>query len=211
MLVEIYSDIVCPWCYIGQHQFARALADSPHRDSLEVSWRAYQLDPRARNEPTPVADAYARKFGGEERAAAVIARIASAAADVGLEIRLDRALRVNTFDAHRVVWMAEGTDRQWAIERRLLEAYLVEGRNVADEGTLVELAESVGFDPARVERGLRAGEGAEEVRAELRGAADRDVMAVPTFFFAGSVGVPGAQDPETFGRIIDRAVSRLSG
>ncbi len=211
MLVEIYSDIVCPWCYIGQHQFARALAASAHRDSLEVAWRAYQLDPRARNEPTPVADAYARKFGGEEQGAAVIARITDAAAEVGLEIRLDRALRVNTFDAHRVVWMAANAEQQWAIERRLLEAYLVEGRNVADETTLVGLAESVGFDAVRVERGLRAGEGVDEVRDELRSAADRDVMAVPTFFFASSVGIPGAQDPETFGRIIDRAVSRLSG
>ena len=211
MLVEIYSDIVCPWCYIGQHQFARALADSPHRDSLEVAWRAYQLDPRARNEPTPVPAAYARKFGGEEQAAAVIARIAGAAAAVGLEIRLDRALRVNTFDAHRVVWMAADADQQWAIERRLLEAYLVEGRNVADERTLVELAESVGYEPVRVEQGLRTGEGTDEIRAELAGAADRDVMAVPTFFFASTVGIPGAQDPETFGKIIDRAVTRLSG
>lgn len=209
MLVEIYSDIVCPWCYIGQHQFASALRSSPHADEIEVTWRAFQLDPRARTEPTSVFDAYAKKFGGDDAAAAVISRISGVAADAGLELRLDRALRVNTFDAHRLVWMAASGPTQWALERRLMEAYLVDGRNVADHPTLVELGESVGMDPRGIERLLASTEGTDEVRAELRAATDRDVLGVPTFFFASSVGIPGAQDPETFARIIDRAVSRL--
>ena len=212
MLVEIYSDVICPWCYIGQHQFGEALARTPHATGIQVAWRAYQLDPRARREPMPVWDAYVRKFGGEERAAAVFARLTSAAAGVGLELRLDRALRVNTFDAHRLVWFAgDATDRQWDLEQRLMEAYFVEGRNVADHATLVELAETVGFDPTEVETFLAGRDGVAEVRAELEGAEARDVLAVPTFFFASQVGVPGAQDPDTFVRIIDRAVSRLSG
>jgi predicted DsbA family dithiol-disulfide isomerase len=209
VLVEIYSDIVCPWCYIGQHQFGVALERSPHAGELEVAFRAFQLDPRARTEPTPVWDAYVRKSGGEDAAAAVIGRITGAAAAVGLELRLDRALRVNTFDAHRLVWLAHG-ERQWDVERRLLEAYLVEGRNVADRATLVAIAEAAGFDPAEVEAELAAGAGVAEVREELASAPDRDVLAVPTFFFASQVGVPGAQDPETFVRIIDRAVTRLA-
>jgi predicted DsbA family dithiol-disulfide isomerase len=139
VLVEIYSDIVCPWCYIGLHQFGTAIERSPHAGTLEVEFRAYQLDPRARNEPTPVWDAYVRKFGGEDAAAAVIGRITGAAAAVGLDLRLDRALRVNTFDAHRLVWLAGSGARQWDVERRLLEAYLVEGRNVADRTTLVAI------------------------------------------------------------------------
>lgn len=211
MLVEIYSDVICPWCYIGQHQFAEALGRSPHREEIRVAWRAYQLDPRARSEPTRVWDAYVRKFGGEQRAAAVIDRITGAAAGVGLELRLDRALRVNTFDAHRIVWLAgDGTERQWDLERRLMEAYFVEGRNVADRPTLVELAEAVGLESSEVERFLAGTGGVAEVRAELEGAAERDVLAVPTFFFASQVGVPGAQEPDTFVRIIDRAMSRLS-
>jgi predicted DsbA family dithiol-disulfide isomerase len=210
VLVEIYSDIVCPWCYIGQHQFGVALERSEHAAELEVEFRAFQLDPRARTEPTPVRDAYVRKFGSEDAAAAVIARITGAAAAVGLELRLDRALRVNTFDAHRLVWMAGSGARQWDVERRLLEAYLVEGRNVADRPTLVAIAEAAGLDPAAVERALADGTGAAEVRAELESAPDRDVLAVPTFFLAGRVGVPGAQDPDTFVRVIDRAVERLT-
>ncbi len=210
MLVEIYSDIVCPWCYIGLHQFGLALEQTPHAGQLEIEFRAFQLDPRARTEPTPVWDAYVRKFGGEDQAAAVIGRITGAAAGVGLELRLDRALRVNTFDAHRLVWLAGGGSQQWAVERALLEAYLVEGRNVADRPTLVAIGEECGLDPTAVETFLAGGGGVAEVQAELASAPDRDVLGVPTFFLASQVGIPGAQDPDTFVRVIDRAVTRLA-
>jgi predicted DsbA family dithiol-disulfide isomerase len=211
VLVEIYSDIVCPWCYIGQHQLAAALARSEHAGAVTVGWRAFQLDPRARTEPTPVWDAYVRKFGGEDAAAAVIGRITGAAAAVGLELRLDRALRVNTFDAHRLVWSAGVGPRQWELERRLMEAYLVEGRNVADRPTLVAIAEESGLDPTAAEALLAGRAGTDEVRAELASAIDRDVLGVPTFFFGSPVGIPGAQDPDTFLRVIDRAFERLAG
>ncbi|MGZ4675447.1 MAG: DsbA family oxidoreductase [Acidimicrobiia bacterium] len=210
MLVEIYSDVVCPWCYIGQHQFRIALERSPHAPAIEVGWRAFQLDPRAKPEPTPVWDAYVRKFGGEDAAAAVIARLTGAAAGVGLEIRLDRALRVNTFDAHRLVWWVGDGPRQWDLEQRLMEAYFVDGRNVAEHATLVELAEAVGCAPGEVERFLVSREGVAEVQSELATAADRDVLGVPTYFFASQVGIPGAQDPDTFLKIIDRAFTRLT-
>ena len=211
MLVEIYSDIVCPWCYIGQHQFGEALERSPYGDEITTKWRAFQLDPRAPAEPTSIFSAYAKKFGGEAQAEAIISRITGAAASVGLELRLDQALRVNTFDAHRLVWSAHDTDLQWSLERRLMEAYFVEGRNVADHLTLIDIADEVGLDPMEVERFLESSAGGREVIAEIEGAADRDVTAVPTYIFAGQVGIPGAQDVETFERIIDRAMQRLNG
>jgi len=210
VLVEIYSDVICPWCYIGQHQFAAALDQSPHAGSIDVGWRAFQLDPRAKAEPTSVFDAYTRKFGGEDQAQAVISRLTGVAAAVGLELRLDRALRVNTFDAHRLIWFVGDGTRQWDLERVLMQAYFVDGRNVAHHPTLIELAESVGCDPRAVEQFLAGRDGTAEVVAELESAAERDVLGVPTFFFASQVGVPGAQDPETFVKIIDRAVTRLS-
>ena len=209
MLVEIYSDIVCPWCYIGQHQFAEALDRSPHGDQIDTTWRAFQLDPRAPAEPVSLFSAYSKKFGGEERAEAIMARMNGAAAGVGLEMRLDQALRVNTFDAHRLVWSAHDTGLQWSLERRLMEAYFVEGRNVADHATLVDIADEIGLDPIEVERFLASTAGASEVLAEMTGAIERDVTAVPTFLFGGQVGIPGAQDAETFERIIDRAFRRL--
>ena len=210
MLVEIYSDIVCPWCYIGQHQFAEALARSDHESDLDVVWRAYQLDPRAPAQPTPLFATYVKKFGGEAQAEAAISRMTDAAAGVGLELRLDQAQRVNTMEAHRLVWFAQSRGLQWETEVRLMEAYMIEGRNVADLFTLVELAESVGLDALEVDEFLAGDEGRIEVQAELAGAAARDVMAVPTFFFAKQVGIPGAQDPDTFVRIIDRAMTRLT-
>ncbi len=210
MLVEIYSDIVCPWCYIGQHQFGEALDRSPYGADVETVWRAFQLDPRAPETPTTVFSAYAKKYGSEDRAEAIINRITGAAAGVGLEIRLDQALRVNTFDAHRLVWSTHETELQWPLERRLMEAYFVEGRNVADHETLIEIAEEIGLDPIEVERFLADGVGTAEVNAEIAGAADRDVLAVPTFFFASKVGIPGAQDVDTFERIIERAYRRLA-
>jgi predicted DsbA family dithiol-disulfide isomerase len=209
MLVEIYSDIVCPWCYIGQFQFAEALDRSPYGDQVETVWRAFQLDPRAPSEPTSVFSAYAKKYGGDDQAEAIINRITGAAAGVGLEMRLDQALRVNTFDAHRLVWSAHDTDLQWPLERRLMEAYFVEGRNVADHETLIDIAEEIGLDAIEAERFLASSAGAAEVTAEMIAAADRDVTAVPTFFFASQVGIPGAQDVDTFERIIERAIHRL--
>jgi predicted DsbA family dithiol-disulfide isomerase len=211
MLVEIYSDIVCPWCYIGQHQFAEALERSPFGGEISTTWRAFQLDPRAPAEPTSVFSAYAKKYGGEAQAEAIITRITGAAEGVGLELRLDQALRVNTFDAHRLVWSAHETDLQWTLERRLMEAYFVEGRNVSDHMTLIDIAEEIGLDPYEAERFLSSTAGRAEVIAEIETAADRDVTAVPTFFFANQIGIPGAQDVETFERIIDRAVRRLGG
>ncbi len=173
-------------------------------------WRAYQLDPRARREPTPVVEAYAKKFGGEEAALAVIGRMTGAAAAVGLELRLDQALRVNTFDAHRLVWFAGPGNHQWTLERLLMEAYFVEGRNVAERATLVAIAEAAGMDPTESERFLDGPGGVSEVQAELAEAVDRDVLGVPTFFFGSPVGIPGAQDADTFVKIIDRMVQRLS-
>lgn len=210
VLVEIYSDIVCPWCYIGQHQFGEAIEQAPHGDQVETAWRAFQLDPRAPAEPTTIFSAYAKKFGGEDRAEAIIGRITAAANGVGLELRLDQALRVNTFDAHRLVWSAHDTDLQWPLERRLMEAYFVEGRNVADHATLIDISEEIGLDPIEVERFLDSEGGRTEVVAEISDAATRDVTAVPTFFFNRQVGIPGAQDAETFVRVIERAYERLT-
>ena len=209
MLVEIYSDIVCPWCYIGQHQFGAAVDRSPYGGDIETVWRAFQLDPRAPETPTTVFSAYVKKFGSEERADAIIGRITDAAAGVGLELRLDLALRVNTFDAHRLVWSTHDTELQWPLERRLMEAYFVEGRNVADHETLIDIAEEIGLDPIEVERFLVGDAGTAEVNAEITGATDRDVLAVPTFFIGSPVGIPGAQDVDTFERIIERAIQRL--
>ena len=210
MRVEIWSDVVCPWCYIGKRKFEAALASFDGRDDVEVVWRPFQLDPGApRGGTQPVIEAYARKFGGPERAARIIEHVSSVAADAGLEFRMDRALRANTLDAHRLLWLAqhEGSpERQDALKERLLRAYFMDGSDVADRATLVALAAEVGLDRDRVTAFLAGDEGVAETRAEIARAGELEIHSVPTFVFDGRWQVPGAQEPEVFARIFERVL-----
>jgi predicted DsbA family dithiol-disulfide isomerase len=206
--VEIWSDVVCPWCYIGKRKFETALAEFRATDGADVqvgvSWKPYQLDPTAPpGTAQPVIEAYAKKFGGPERAAEIIANVTGVAADVGLPFHMDIALRANTREAHRLLGYAltrHGAATQDALKERLLAAYFVEGRNVADHDTLTELAGAVGLDTNDVGRFLASDDGI----AELTEAAAHGITAVPTFVFEGRWAVPGAQDPAMFLKALRR-------
>ena len=207
MLVEIYSDVVCPWCYIGKRRFEAALAQYPRRDEITVVWKPYQLDPSARSTGTPVAEAYAKKFGGPEQAERIIRTVSDTAATVGLDFHMDIALRANTLDAHRVIAMAHTVGKavlQDAMKERLLLAYFTQGRDVGDHAELSRLAAEVGLDGDAVMEMLAGDVGKAEVRAELAAAADQDITSVTTFLFYASWCVPGAQEPDTFLRVLDR-------
>jgi predicted DsbA family dithiol-disulfide isomerase len=210
--VEIWSDVVCPWCYIGKRKFEAALAEFRATDGadvqVDVSWKPYQLDPTAPpGGAQPVIEAYAKKFGGPERAAEIIANVTGVAADVGLPFRMDIALRANTREAHRLLGYAlahHGAATQDALKERLLAAYFVEGRNVADHHTLTELATNVGLDAHDVARFLTSDDGIAELNEELAEAAAHGITAVPTFVFEGRWAVPGAQDPSMFLKALRR-------
>jgi predicted DsbA family dithiol-disulfide isomerase len=212
MKVEIWSDVVCPWCYIGKRKFESALAEFRATDGADVqvavSWKPYQLDPTAPpGTAQPVIEAYAKKFGGPERAAEIIANVTGVAADVGLPFHMDIALRANTREAHRLLGYAlthHGAATQDALKERLLAAYFVEGRNVADHDTLTELASGVGLDGNDVSRFLETEEGVAELNEELAEAAAHGITAVPTFVFEGRWAVPGAQDPSMFLKALRR-------
>jgi predicted DsbA family dithiol-disulfide isomerase len=210
MLVEIYSDVVCPWCYIGKRRFEAALERFDGRDEVQVVFKPFQLDPRAPTQPTPVADAYARKFGGPHEAARIIEQMTATAAAEGLDFHLDVAQRANTFDAHRLLAFALGHGRQDAMKERLLQAYFVEGKDVADHDQLADLAADVGLDRAEVAAFLRSDEGTEALRQELRDSLERGISAVPTFVFAGLWSVPGAQDPDTMLRVLEIVTEKLA-
>jgi predicted DsbA family dithiol-disulfide isomerase len=210
--VEIWSDVVCPWCYIGKRKFEAALAEFRATDGadvqVDVSWKPYQLDPTApAGSAQPVIEAYAKKFGGPERAAEIIANVTGVAADVGLPFHMDIALRANTREAHRLLGYAlrkNGAAMQDALKERLLKAYFVEGRNVADHDTLAELADAVGLDRDAAARFLESDDGISELNEELAEAAAHGITAVPTFVFEGKWAVPGAQDPSMFLRALRR-------
>jgi predicted DsbA family dithiol-disulfide isomerase len=213
---------VCPWCYIGKRKFASGLAlaqaelaNAGVDVNFDVSYHPYQLDPTAApGEAGPVIDAYAKKFGGPERAAEIIANVSERAAEVGLEFRMDRALRANTLLAHRLIWLAAQADSpaaQDTVKERLLKAYFHDGLNIGDPDVLADCAGEVGFDRDAVSEFLSSERGTTEVRAELDVAADNGITAVPTYVIDGRWAIPGAQDPETFAQVLrkmaDQAVA----
>jgi len=210
MQVEIYSDVVCPWCYIGKRRFEEALSRFEGRDDVTVVFKPFQLDPNAPNVPTPVLDAYARKFGGPEEAARIMERVTSAAAPEGLDFHLEIAQRANTFDAHRLIAFADRHGRQVAMKERLLQAYFIEGRHVGDHEQLAELAADVGLDRDDVAAFLASDDGVAELRADLLESLERGVSAVPTFVFEGRWAVPGAQDADTMLRVLETVAEKLS-
>jgi predicted DsbA family dithiol-disulfide isomerase len=216
VIVEVWSDVVCPWCYIGKRRFETAaarLADDREFDNqLDVVYRPFQLDPNAPPGTTmPVTEVYARKFGGPEQAAAIIQRVTSVAATEGLEFHLDRAQRANTRDAHRVLWYARQSGppgAQGALEERLLAAYFTDGSNVADPELLATEAARAGLDRDGVLRMLGSDEGTAEVAESLAFAADAGITAVPTYVLDGRWSIPGAQDPDVFVQVLRRLADR---
>ncbi len=216
MLVEVWSDVVCPWCYIGKRRFEEALrrlaADPEFDEPVELVYRPYQLDPRAAPGTTmPVAEAYARKFGGPEAAAQIIDHLTNVAAQDGLEFHLERAQRANTRDAHRLLWYAHdrgGPGTQDVLKERLLQLYFVEGADVSDPDVLVGAAAEAGLDPVDARRMLDEGEGAAELTESLELAVESGITAVPTYVIDGRWSIPGAQDPDTFVQVIKRLAAR---
>ena len=216
MLVEVWSDVVCPWCYIGKRRLAAALeqleADPAFDTPIEIVYRPYQLDPTAPpGTAMPVAEAYARKFGGPERAAAMIEHVTNVAAEAGLTFRLDQALRANTRDAHRLLWYANehgepGTQAE--VKERLLAAYFVEGRNVGDPEVLADIAGAAGLDADDVSRFLASDDGIAELEASLSFARDAGITAVPTYVIDNRWSIPGAQDPAVFVQVLTRLAER---
>jgi predicted DsbA family dithiol-disulfide isomerase len=214
MRVEIWSDVICPWCYIGKRRFEAAAAELDGEVELEVVYRPYQLDPTASpGRSMPVFEAYARKFGGPERAQAILDRVTREAAGEGVEFRMDRALRANTLLAHRLLWLAElpgSPVDQTALKERLLQAYFHDGLDIGDPDVLADCAAEVGMDRSDVIAFLESDGGKAEVAAYLEQAADSGISAVPTFVINGQWAIPGAQDSETFVNVIRRLNDQLA-
>jgi len=212
--VDIYSDVVCPWCYIGKRKFERGLADVVDELGVDVvvTYRPFQLDPTAPpGVATPVIEAYAKKFGGAERGAQIIERVTRAAAEAGLDFRMDRAVRANTLLAHRLIWLAAQPASpvpQEVMKERLLKAYFLDGLDIGDPDVLATCAAEVGFDRDQIADFFDGDDGRDEVAAELREAYENGITAVPTYVLDGRWAVPGAQEPETFAQVLRRMADR---
>ena len=209
MKVEIWSDVVCPWCYVGKRHFEEALSRFVHRDQVEVGWRSFELDPDA---PTragvPMRRILERKYGmTPEQAEAANRRMTELAAGVGLEYHLDDVQRGNTFDAHRLIHLAAGHGLADAMEERLLAAYFTEGLAVGDRATLAGLAADVGLDRDEVETALQGSDFADEVRGDEARAAALGISGVPFFVIDEAYGISGAQPAEVLLGALERAWS----
>lgn len=209
MKVEIYSDVVCPWCYIGERRFARALAAFPRAGEVEVVFRPFQLDPGASTTAVPTARHLASRYGA--RAEGMMQNVTQVGAQEGIAFRFDRALAVNTRTAHRLLRLAErehGPAVQRALAERLFDAHFTEGVDIGDRARLVELAAAAGMDAERVRGYLASGEGDAELGAELDEARALGVQAVPTFVFDGQYVVEGGQPASVFLQVLEE-VERL--
>ena len=206
MQVEIWSDVVCPWCYLGKRRLEQALERFPHRDRVDIVWRSFELDPDAPSVPQDLTARLASRYGmSTEEAAERNAQMTELAAESGLTFRLDIAKPANTFDAHRVLHIARADGLESEAKERLLAAYFSEGRVISDTDTLVELAAEVGVDPDRTRAAL-AGEGfAGEVRGDEREAVELGITGVPFFVLGRRYAVSGAQPPELLLQALEQA------
>jgi predicted DsbA family dithiol-disulfide isomerase len=196
--VEIWSDVACPWCYIGKRRFEAALNEFEHGDDVKVTWRSFELDPGAPHERTgDRAERLAEKYGMTvQQAREAEKRLTAVAAGEELPFRFDIARSGNTFDGHRLVHLAETHDLQDTMKERLLRAYFTEGELISDHDTLARLGVEVGLDEQEVRELLAGDRYAEEVRDDERAAGELGISAVPTFVVDRRLGVSGAQPPE---------------
>ena len=196
--VEIWSDIVCPWCYIGKRRFETALARFAHRDDVSVTWRSFELDP---NTPKVVegdlASRLAAKYGmSREQAVANQARLTELAREEGLDFKFEDARPGNTFDGHRLIHLAAAKGLQDAAKERLMKAYFEEGVRPSDHGALVSLLAGLGVPAAESEAVLASDAHADDVRADEALAAQFGINGVPFFVLDRKYGLSGAQSPE---------------
>ena len=212
MDVEIWSDIACPWCYVGKRRFEAALAQFEHRDEVRVTWRSFELDPAAPPEREGERAArLAEKYGMTvEQAQEMERQMTATAAGEGLDFRLGQARSGNTFDGHRVIHLARARGLQDAMKERLLRAYFSEGSLISDHDTLVRLAVEVGLPEDEVREVLAGDRLAEEVREDERTATGFGISAVPTFVVDRALGASGAHPPEALLELLREGWTRRS-
>ena len=206
--IDIYSDVACPWCYLGKRRLDQAL--ERFDGDVRVRWRPYQLDPSAPADPTPLQPALAEKFGGLDRVLAMNDQLAELGRAAGLDYRFADAQHVNTFPAHRLAWYAEREGRGIEVTDGLFRAYFTEGRNVADPAVLLAVGVAAGLDEQALAAFLDSDEGTAEVTAELAEARELGITGVPTFVLAGKYAVSGAQEPDTLLEVLNEVQRRES-
>jgi predicted DsbA family dithiol-disulfide isomerase len=194
LTIDVVSEVVCPWCYLGEKRLEAALDEAPQ--AVAVRWRPYQLDPTIPDGGLDRAEYMAKKFGKSGRLQSVHENLTRLGAELGIPFAFDKIKRApNTLDAHRLIRWANTAGVQGKVVDRLFEAYFVEGRDVGESGILIDVADECGLDVTLVEKLLKEGADIDLVREEIAEAQAIGISGVPFFIFAGRRGVPGAQNP----------------
>ena len=200
MKIEIWSDMMCPYCYIGKRRFEQALERFPHRDEVEIIWKSFQLNPDMRTNPDKSINEYlAEKKGWSmEHTRKLHERLTESARELGLHYDFDKAVVANSFDAHRLVQLAKTRGLGDAMEERLFKAYFSEGENIADHAALLQFGKDAGLGGDEIKKVLASDAFATEVRKDIDEARQIGVTGVPFFVLNRKYAVSGAQDPKVF-------------
>lgn len=205
LTIDVVSDIVCPWCYIGKRRLERALALRPDVP-VEVRWRPFFLNPWVPREGIGRDQYLETKFGSVDAYKSIAKRVEAAAAQEGLVYALDKIVRQpNTIDAHRLIRWAQERGEGAKMKQRLMELYFREGADLTDREVLVQAARDTGLDPDEVRKDLASERDVAEVEAEAARANQAGINGVPFFIFGNKLGVSGAQSPEVLAEAIDKA------
>lgn len=215
MRVQIFSDVVCPWCYLGVTRFERAAAvyTIATGDAVEIGLRAYQLDAEAPTTAEPLMESLAAKFGGVENATAMLGQVEAAGKISGIDFNFDAAVRGNTFDAHRLLTWAATTGSAVAqrdFAQELWRGYFLEGADITDHDALAARAAVAGLDPVAADAILASEAYAEEVRLQVRAAQDLGITAVPTVIVENSYVIQGCQSQDDYVQALNQIRLELS-
>jgi predicted DsbA family dithiol-disulfide isomerase len=212
MQIEIYSDVVCPWCFIGKHRLEAALETAGYANQAYITWRPFQLNPTMPKSGMDRRAYLDAKFGGAESRRAMEERVAKAGEMDGIVFAFDRIERTpNTFDAHRLMWFAQQQGNQDDLAEALFHAYFTEGRDIGDDQTLIDLASENGLNGNEVRELLVGGKGVEEVRAEEAAGHRMGIRGVPYFVLNGLYTISGAQPPNIFVSAMQKAEADGAG
>jgi predicted DsbA family dithiol-disulfide isomerase len=204
--IEVWSDVICPWCYIGKHRLESALQG--FAGDVTLTFRAYQLDPSPVPQPMPIKQALAAKFGGPQQAEQMFAHVSAVAAGDGLILDFDRAVLANTFDAHRLIAWAAGQDLQLMMIETLQRAHFAEGIDLGSHAALARLAGSVGLDEQAALTHLESSAGTDAVNADLAEVRELGITSVPTFVIDRKYVVQGAQETSVLRSALDEIARR---
>ena len=205
MDIDIYADVVCPWCYIGKRRLELALKDFD--GEVNLRFRPFQLDPDTPRDGRPLMEWLGPKFGGDENARRMTQNTRGVAAVDGIEMDFDHAIIANTFDAHRLVWYV-GREQGADVMEALHKAHFTNGLDVASHDVLADVAATFGFDRAAVIAFLGSDDGVDEVNAELEFARELGISSVPTFIFANKYAMSGAADPSNLLEVMQEVQRR---